>query len=190
MKLLLAFEDALPPQPPDQREVTMKTLNSNRVTRQDTTTFVCQLRMFFAPIAQQNGLRGMRATLTWGTLRSILACCLVLGTLTAPAYSQSIGSRSLQNITQTPTAATGWTESTWSCGKDHIYWRTVTYNVTGTVTNNTVSYSDWWDKFFDRNGTITATTTTPLTPATISPLGADRGAAAGTTSWSQSILSY
>ena len=159
----------------------MKTLHMNRATGQDTTTFVRQVRMSPAPIAQQNGLRGVRATLTWGTLWSILACCLVLGTLAGPAYSQSVGSRSLQNITQTPTAATGWSESIWSCGKDHIYWRNVTYNVTGTVTNNTVSYADWWDKFWDRSGTITGFNDYSFNPGNhhgdgASPLGADRGA--------------
>ena len=98
------------------------------------------------------------------TMLAFVVMCL---TLSQPAFSQFTGSRSLQRITQTPTAATGWTESWWSCGKDHIYWRNVTYTVNTTVTNNTVNYTSRWNRFWDRGGTVAATTTTTLAPATI-----------------------
>ena len=97
----------------------------------------------------------------------IIALLFLSTALTQQALGQSVGSRSLQRITQTATAATGWTESIWSCGKDHIYWRTVTYNVTGTITNNTVTYTNLWNRIWDRGGVITATVTTPLAARTI-----------------------
>ena len=106
----------------------------------------------------------VRQPLSLWTMLAFVAMSL---TLSQPAFSQFVGSRSLQTITHTPTAATGWTESWWSCGKDHIYWRTVTYTVTTTVTNNTVNYASRSDRFWDRGGAVTATTTTTLAPRTV-----------------------